>query len=144
MIAEIVGEIVKLAVSPALKRLFNKRNERLKAPKGKEPIVVIEVGRPIVADAQEQFGEERVVAAISAVRTLQPEEFPKFAAEAYKALVQVARRVKGRVHIILSGPVSMNFQLGQLVGLSHLDIQIWQWFAGEYKPIPPVKREMMG
>jgi len=142
MIAEIVGEIVKLAVSPALKRLLKKR-QKMRAPTGREPVVVVEIGRPIVADVESFFGKDRVVAVISAIKQLEPSEFPVFAANAYKALKEVARGIKGPVNLVLSGPVALNFQFGQLVGLNHVDVRVWQWFAGEYKAIPPVRRELL-
>ncbi len=118
------------------------------AESGRIPLVVLEIGRPIVDDVKAQFGEDAVVAVISAVKQLEAEEFPKFAADAYNALTKVSRELRkqgyrGEIGLILSGPVALNFMFGQLVGLSHVKVRVYQWFAGEYKAIPPVSREML-
>ena len=151
MVESVVFGLARLAIEPALKKLAKAIQARKAVDVvagGKMPIVVVEIGRPIVADVKAQFGEDSVVAVISAIKQLEPEEFPRFAADAYKALMDVARVLRksgygGEIGLVLSGPVALNFQFGQLVGLSHVRVQVFQWFAGEYRVIPQVRREML-
>jgi hypothetical protein len=103
-------------------------------------IVVLEVGRPIVQDVKSMLGEP--VAVISYQRPITEEEIPKIASEVYRV---VAKAASGghEVHLVLSGPVALAFQIGQLVGLSHYKVVVYQFSGGRYRPVPPVTREVM-
>jgi|FaiFalDrversion3_1042247.scaffolds.fasta_scaffold33025_1 hypothetical protein len=103
-------------------------------------IVVLEVGRPIVEDVKSQIGEPTAV--ISYQRPIAEDEIPKIAGEVYRAVAKAA--LGGHeVHLVLSGPVALAFQIGQLIGLSHFNVVVYQFSGGKYRPIPPVTREMM-
>ena len=103
-------------------------------------IIVAEIGRPILQDVKEQLGEPAAV--ISYQRPVLESEIPMIAGEVYRA---VARAASGghEVHIVLSGPLGLAFEVGQLVGLSHFKVVVYQFSAGRYRPVPPVTREVM-
>jgi hypothetical protein len=103
-------------------------------------IVVLEVGRPIVQDVKSMLGEPTAV--ISYQRPITEEEIPKIASEVYRA---VAKAASGghEVHLVPSGPVALAFQIGQLVGLNHYKVVVYQFSGGRYRPVPPVTREVM-
>jgi hypothetical protein len=114
--------------------------EKEGGPAPRRSIVVVEVGRPIVQDVKMQLGEPDAV--ISYQRPVLDSEIPLIAGEVYKA---VARAASGghEVHLVLSGPLDLAFQIGQLVALSHYKIVVYQFSAGRYRPVPPVTREVM-
>jgi hypothetical protein len=103
-------------------------------------IIVAEIGRPIVEDVKAQLGEPESI--ISYQRPILESEIPKIAGEIYKA---VSRAASGgnEVHLVLSGPLGLAFEVGQLVGLSHFKVVVYQFSAGRYRPVPPVTREVM-
>ncbi|MEM2905051.1 MAG: hypothetical protein QW587_04850 [Candidatus Bathyarchaeia archaeon] len=101
-------------------------------------IVVLEVGRAIAADVEAQLGRpERV---ISYPRAVTEPEYAGIVREAYKAIAEAGRGGE-EVGLVLSGPVALNFQLGQAVGLGHWKVVPYQFSAGRYRPVPPVTRE---
>ena len=106
----------------------------------KEKIVVIEIGRPIVEDVKLQIGEPDEV--ISYPRPILEDEIPIIAGQAYK-LIKKHATGGNIVKLVLSGPLGLAFSLGQLVGLSHFKVIVYQFTAGRYKPVPPISREVM-
>ncbi|MEM2197378.1 MAG: hypothetical protein QW290_09890 [Sulfolobales archaeon] len=104
-------------------------------------IVVLEIGRPIVEDVKAQFQQEPF-AVISYPRPIIEAEYPKILKEAYKAIREAAQGGE-EVILVLSGPLALAFQLGQLVGLSHFKIRVFQFSMGRYREVPPVTREVM-
>jgi len=104
-------------------------------------IVILEVGRPIVDDVKSQFGQEPF-AVISYPRPILEAEYPKILGEAYKAIKEAARGGE-EIILVLSGPLALSFQLGQLIGLSHFKIRVYQFSMGRYREVPPVTREVM-
>ena len=124
-----------------------KKGKNVKAKileQGSPMIVVLEIGRSIVDDVRLQLGEP--LAVISAKRTLECDEFPLFAWAAYEKIRETRRFIRENleesvpVTLILSGPVSLNFQLGQLLGL-HEDIELYQYCKGDYVYVPKITRE---
>jgi len=97
----------------------------------------LEVGRPIKADVELQFG--RVDAIVSIPRAISELEIPKIASKAYKEIMKLAR--DGEVYVILSGPLGLAFQLGQAIGLAHAKVTVWQFSNGKYVKVPPLTRE---
>jgi len=105
-----------------------------------EKLLVVEIGRPIVDDVINQVGKPDKV--ISIQRPILEAEIPKIAGEVYKAIRELASG-GNIVKLILSGPLALAFQVGQLVGLSHFKIQVYHFSGGRYKPVPSVSREDM-
>ncbi|MEM1693820.1 MAG: hypothetical protein QXL19_05890 [Ignisphaera sp.] len=103
-------------------------------------IVVLEIGRPIVEDVKQQIGEPYKV--ISYPRPVLEAEYPQILREAYQAIREAARGGE-EVILVLSGPLALAFQLGQLVGLSHFKIRVYQFSMGRYREVPPVTRDVM-
>ncbi|MEM1690832.1 MAG: hypothetical protein QXG48_04330 [Thermofilaceae archaeon] len=103
-------------------------------------IVVLEIGRPIVDDVKAQLGEPFRV--ISYPRPIIEAEYPKILREAYQAVREAARGGE-EVILVLSGPLALAFQLGQLIGLSHFKVRVYQFSMGRYREAPPVRREVM-
>ncbi|MEM1703909.1 MAG: hypothetical protein QXQ31_07625 [Zestosphaera sp.] len=104
-------------------------------------IVVLEIGRPIKDDVVAQFKQEPF-AVISYPRPVIEAEYPQILKEAYRAIKEAARGGE-EVILVLSGPLALAFQLGQLVGLSHFKIRVFQFSMGRYREVPPVTREVM-
>jgi hypothetical protein len=104
-------------------------------------LVVLEIGRPIVDDVKAQFGVEPV-AVVSYPRPVIEQEYPQILRQAYHA-IRAAAQGGEEVALVLSGPLALAFQLGQLVGLSHFKIRVFQFSGGRYREVSPVTREMM-
>jgi len=105
------------------------------------PIFVLEVGRPIVSSVASQLGEsEKDLTVLSVPRTVTEVEIPKIAARAYKMIMELGRGGE-TVTVILSGPLALAFELGQLIGLSHVNIILYQFTGGKYLKVPPLTRE---
>jgi hypothetical protein len=103
-------------------------------------IIAVEIGRPIVEDVKSQLGEPEAI--ISYQRPILESEIPLIAGEVYKAVVKAAGGGH-EVHLVLSGPLGLAFEVGQLIGLSHYKVILYQFSAGRYRPVPPVTREVM-
>lgn len=103
-------------------------------------IVVLEIGRPIVDDVKAQLGEP--YATISYPRPVIEAEYPRILKEAYQKIKEAARGGE-EVTLVLSGPLALAFQLGQLIGLSHFKVVPVQFSMGRYRQVPPVTREVM-
>jgi len=103
-------------------------------------VVVLEVGRPVVDDVKAQLGEPSEV--ISYPRPILEIEYPEILKKTYNA---IRRQAQGgnEVILVLSGTLALAFQLGQLVGLSHYKVRVYQFSGGRYREVPPVSREVM-
>jgi len=103
-------------------------------------IVVVEVGRPIQKEVREQLGEPFKV--ISYPRPILEDETPRIAVEVYNAIREASRDGE-IVYLVLSGTLALAFQIGQLVGLSHFKVQVYQFSGGRYRTVPVITREML-
>ncbi|MHA1975090.1 MAG: hypothetical protein ACTSW1_19045 [Candidatus Hodarchaeales archaeon] len=124
-----------------IKEIYSRRKKK----SGEESIgyiVVLEVGRPILDAVTKQLGTP--VATISVKKTVKTEEIPGLAGDVYKALKKVQDTVEGeQMTLVLSGMVVLAFQIGQLVGLSHFNLNLAFWQEGKYEIIPAANRELM-
>ena len=100
-------------------------------------IIVLEIGRPIKGSVERQFGKADKVISYPMVK---PEDYPKIARDFYKAVSPNEENI-----LILSGPIVLNFLLGQLVGLNHFNIRLFQWDAerGRYVEVPKAERSWL-
>jgi hypothetical protein len=87
-----------------------------------------------------QIGEPTEI--ISYPRPILEDEIPIIAGQVYKAIKKHATG-GNIIKLVLSGPLGLAFSIGQLIGLSHFKIIVYQFTAGRYKPVPPVSREVM-
>jgi hypothetical protein len=101
-------------------------------------VFVLEVGRPIRADVEREFGH--VDAIVSVPRVVSELEIPKIAAQCYREIMKLAQG-GNEVYVVLSGPLGLAFQLGQAIGLAHAKVVIYQFGQGKYVRVPPLTRE---
>jgi hypothetical protein len=101
-------------------------------------IFVLEVGRPIVEDVKAQLGSVDDV--LSIPRAVSELEIPRIAAEAYRRIMRLAQGGV-EVHVVLSGPLALAFELGQAIGLAHAKVVVYQFSQGRYVKVPPLTRE---
>jgi hypothetical protein len=101
-------------------------------------VFVLEVGRPIKADVEREFGH--IDAIVSVPRAISELEIPKIAAQAYREIMKLAAGGE-EVAVVLSGPLGLVFELGQAVGLAHAKVVVWQFSQGRYVKVPPLTRE---
>jgi hypothetical protein len=101
-------------------------------------IFVLEIGRPIVEDVRAQLGPVDDVLRIP--RSISELEIPRIAAEAYRRIMRLGRG-GAEVHVVLSGPLALAFQLGQVIGMAHAKVVVYQFSQGRYVKVPPITRE---
>lgn len=105
--------------------------------------IVLQVGRPLVEAVKNQFGRVDVVVDVNAVLgtpALTTEaDYEKLA----RALYAEIRDNQGkRIHLFLSGPVGLNLIVGQMVGLSHFNLVVYQYNGqqSQYEQLPQPSR----
>ena len=143
MIEEVIGT-VKLAYKSAkwLKEYYQKKKAKQVKDDTLGVIIVAEIGRAIASDVKNQLGEPFAV--ISYTKTLKPDEFNKVAGDVFKAIAKANTMLKGsKITLVLSGPVALNFILGQFVGVGHFDINLAYWSAGKYEITSAAIRDYM-
>ena len=90
--------------------------------------------------AEKQFG--KAADAVIKVGELPPEDYPQLRQQVYHYF----KEWQGEpIELILSGPVSFAFTLGQLVGLNHFDVSVFQYDSslGNYQKTPiPSRKEI--
>jgi len=111
-------------------------------------ILILEIGRPIKQDViaflqSQGFDTSKLdIRVVSRQRAIIEAEYPDIWREAYYHITQLG--VGGNeIWIFLSGPLGLSFGLGQIVGLQHWKIIVYQFSAGAYRPVPPPTREVM-
>lgn len=109
-------------------------------------VVALEVGRPVVEAVNKQFGQLDALVKCEEViggNTLAlPEHYESLAKAVYTAVAQGQGK---NIHLVLSGPVALCFLLGQLVGLMHFQITVYQFTpgSGRYEPVPRPTRDWL-
>lgn len=103
-------------------------------------VVALQVGRPISEAVKKQFGQVDVLVDVREVlngeHTLSlPEHYEALSRAVYAALCAGQGK---NIHLILSGPVALSFLVGQLAGLFHFQLTVYQYTpsAGSYAPMP--------
>lgn len=99
--------------------------------KGSEKfILALQIGRPVSEAVKKQFGELDVLIDIKSIlgkETLENDsDYKKMVKETYKAMAQ---NQNSEIHLVVSGPVGLNILIGQLIGISHFDVIIYQYDA---------------
>ena len=96
----------------------------------KKFIIALQVGRPVAEAVKKHFGELDTLIEVKSILgkdTLESDnDYKKITREIYKALAQ---NQNAEIHLVVSGPVGLNFLIGQLVGLSHFDVTVYQYDA---------------
>jgi len=109
-------------------------------------VVALEVGRPVSEAVKAQFGQldclVRPEAIIGGNTLATPEDYRRMAEATYAA---VCAGQTARVKLVLSGPVALACVIGQLVGLHHFDVEVFQWDAAskQYAAVPSPTRDWL-
>lgn len=103
-------------------------------------VVALQVGRPIAEAVNKQFGQLDVLVDVQQVlggeHTLSlPEHYETLARAVYTALCAGQGK---NIHLVLSGPVALSCLVGQLAGLFHFQLTVYQFdpSAGNYRAMP--------
>ena len=106
----------------------------------REITFVVEISRRAEDDVRIQFGKS-VEYVVSSVREIDPGEFAEISARIAGFLKTInAVHKDPKIHLILSTPVVLGFQIGQFAGLSHYDIELYHFEKGRYAKVPSVRR----
>lgn len=102
-------------------------------------IVALQVGRPVSEAVKKQFGQIDSLVDVTAVigtHTLSlPEHYEAIARAVYAALVAGQGK---NIHLVLSGPVALSCLIGQMAGLFHFQLTVYQFApsTGSYEAMP--------
>ncbi len=103
-------------------------------------IVCLQVGRPVSEAVKKQFGQLDVLVDVGQVlggeHTLSlPEHYEILVKAVYDAICSGQGK---NIHVVLSGPVALSFLIGQVVGLFHFQLTVYQFSpsTGGYEPMP--------
>ena len=111
-------------------------------------ILILEIGRPIKNDViaflknQGLDPEKLKIAVVSIPRAIIEAEYPSIWKQAYDSIRELGSESK-EVWLFLSGPLGLAFGLGQIVGLQHWKVIVYQFSAGSYRPVPVPTREIL-
>lgn len=106
-------------------------------------IVALQVGRPVSEAVKKQFNQLDALVDVTAVigtHTLSlPEHYEQIARAVYAALCAGQGK---NIHLILSGPVALSCLIGQMAGLFHFQLTIYQFSpsTGSYEAMPKPTR----
>ncbi|GBC73438.1 hypothetical protein HRbin04_00839 [archaeon HR04] len=111
-------------------------------------IIVIEIGKSVVGAVIKHLG--RPYAVVSYPREVHINEFKKIVKEAYQKINDALSSSEydsssssssdNEVWLILSGPLALIFQLGQIVG--EIDnVKVLQYYNGEYHIVPSISKD---
>lgn len=109
-------------------------------------VVAFQVGRPVAEAVNKQFGQLdaliNVVDVIGSNTIVSDSDYSKLAKAVYKAAMEGQGK---NVHLVMSGPVGLSFLVGQLVGLHHINITVYQFdmASGSYQALPKASRDML-
>ncbi len=109
-------------------------------------VVALEVGRPVSEAVKKQFGQldayikcEEVIKGNTLVL---PEHYEALTKAVYAAVCQGQGK---NIHLVMSGPIALSVLVGQLVGLMHFQITVYQYVpsSGTYEPVPRPTRDWL-
>lgn len=122
------------------------KRKRYRNKGSKKYILALQVGRPVAEAVKKHFGELDSLIDVKSILKKDAletdQDYKKITKEVYRALAQ---NQDSEIHLVVSGPVGLNFLLGQLVGLSHFDVTIYQYDSIEksYKTLPSPDRDWL-
>lgn len=102
-------------------------------------VVALQVGRPVSEAVKKQFGRLDALVDVQGVintHTLSlPEHYEAIAKAVYAALCAGQGK---NIHLVLSGPVALSCLVGQLAGLFHFQLTVYQFApsTGSYEAMP--------
>lgn len=100
-------------------------------------LILLQIGRPILHSVQKAFGKDPDV--VLSHGEVGVDDYHKIIKAFYQHL-----RSDQENHIVLSGPVSLNFALWQVVWLNHFHIKLYQrnHTKTSYDPLPLIDRNV--
>jgi len=103
--------------------------------------LVVEVSRPIT-EYVEIYLNKKPDYVLSLIKEVSTEEM-KYITLAFHRLVYLINAIHNapEIDLYISVPSTTAFLMGQIVGLSHYKITIYQFSKGKYHKIPQIKRE---
>ncbi len=102
-------------------------------------VVALQVGRPISEAVKKQFNQLDVLVDVGQVIGTHTLSLPEHYEMLCRAVYQAVAAGQGKnVHLVLSGPVALSCLIGQMVGLFHFQITVYQYApsTGGYEPMP--------
>ncbi len=109
-------------------------------------VVALEVGRPVSEAVKKQFGQldcfikcEEIIKGHTLVL---PEHYEALTKAVYAAVCQGQGK---NIHLIMSGPIALSVLVGQLIGLMHFQITVYQYTpsSGTYEAMPRPTRDWL-
>ena len=107
----------------------------------RDVVVVVEIARRITMDIQIMQGTTPHYT-ITFTKQLNPKAISLIALFTYKIITLInALHQAPTIHLYMAVPITMAFQLGQLTGIGKYKIKLYQYYEGQYQPIPQIKRK---
>lgn len=126
---------------------------KFKKSKGRH-IVAVEIGRPVSEAIKNHFGDPddsqnpyeftviEVESLLGKTKLEHGEDYRRTARRVYR---EIARNQHKEIHLVLSGPVGLSFIIGQMVGLHHFNITVYQFDPETgYISLPKPQRDWLG
>lgn len=146
-ILEPITGIATLAVAGAVWFQTRKAAKAVYANNGSGSwVVALEVGRPVSEAVKKQFGQldafikcEEIIKGNTLVL---PEHYEALTKAVYAAVCQGQGK---NIHLVMSGPIALSVLVGQLIGLMHFQITVYQYTpsSGTYEPVPRPTRDWL-
>lgn len=144
---EPVTGLATLGVAIAIWWQTRRAKEAVYADRGEGSwVVALQVGRPVSEAVKKQFDRLDVLVDVKATvgtSTLAlPEHYERMTRAVYAALCAGQGK---NIHLVLSGPVALSCLIGQLVGLFHFQVTVYQFSpaTGTYEPMPRPTRDWL-
>lgn len=139
---------ITFAVAAATWLQTRRARQRVYADLGEgDYVVALQVGRPVSEAVKKQFGRLDKLVEVGTVlggeTTLSlPVHYEQIARAVYRAITAGQGR---NIHLVLSGPVALSALIGQLVGLMHFQLTVYQFApsSGTYEPVPRPTRDWL-
>ncbi len=109
-------------------------------------VVALEIGRPVSEAVKAHFGQldclVRAETVIGGNTLATPDDYRRLASAMYAAVCAGQRE---RIKLVLSGPVALSCLVGQLVGMHHFDIEVYQYdpMLKGYAAVPSPTRDWL-
>ena len=123
------------------------KSERRYRSAGGRAVIVLQVGRPVLEAVKKFTNFEDIklvdIEAVLGKKQLDTAaDYKKLATEVYRELVA---HQNATIDLFISGPVGLNLVIGQLIGLHHFDLRVYQFQTGEtpYMLIPEPDRSWL-
>lgn len=141
LIEPLVGLSTLAAAGATWLRIRREKSRRINGKGGGEAIVALQIGRPIAQAVAEHFGRPADELIVFDRALESDRDYRELAMAVYAAM---CKHQSKRVHLVLSGPVGLNFLVGQLVGLHHFNVRVYQFDPkGGYIPLPQPDRSWL-